>query len=474
VSRTPYLDKSWEERQAMAADRWNGLDPEEKARERREQIDATRRAMGSAGIVMSRFDEGQTDEQIRTYLLDLKDGGQITTMPDIAALRRQWEGENRRARAHARTVEVRPGENFNPDGARLLDRVEAYLGRFVAYPSEHARIAHVLWTAHTHAMEAWESTPRMSFLSPEPGSGKTRALEVSEPLVPKPVQAVNVSPAYLFRKVGDEDGRPTILFDEIDTVFGPKAKENEEIRGLLNAGHRKGAVAGRCVVEGKKVKTEEIPAYCAVALAGLGNLPDTIMSRSVIIRMRRRSPNEKVEEWRRRIHAREGEELRDELALWATNTIGDVIDQWPEMPEGVRDRDADVWEPLLAIADAAGGAWPERARAAAVALINEAKAGGGASLGVKLLSDVRTAFGASDRITTKILLERLHAIDESPWGNMKGKPLDQIGLARRLSGYGIKPRQLWLAGAKERGYETADFVDAWQRYLPPPQPESER
>ena len=100
--------------------------------------------------------------------------------------------------------------------ARALDRAHAFDGR-------------------------WESTPRLAFLSPEPASGKTRALEASEPLVPRPVEAVNVSPAYLFRKVGT-DGRPTILFDEIDTVFGPKAKENEEIRGLLNAGHRKGAL----------------------------------------------------------------------------------------------------------------------------------------------------------------------------------------------------------------------------------------
>jgi hypothetical protein len=159
-----------------------------------------------------------------------------------------------------------------PDGAKLLNDVHAFLGRFVAYPSEHAQIAHTLWIAHTHLMDCWDSTPRIAFLSPEPGSGKTRALEVSELLVPNPVAAVNVSPAYLFRKVADEAGAPTLLFDEIDTVFGPRAKENEEIRGLLNAGHRKGAVAGRCVVRGKEVFTEELAAYCAVAMAGLGYL----------------------------------------------------------------------------------------------------------------------------------------------------------------------------------------------------------
>src|SRR4051812_24192932 len=187
-----------------------------------------------------------------------------------------------------------------PDGAALLEAVHAFLGRFVAYPSEEAHVAHTLWVAHTHLMDAWESTPRIAFLSPEPGSGKTRALEISELLVPRPVEAVNVTPAYLFRKVGAEEGRPTILFDEVDTVFGPKAKDNEEIRGLLNAGHRRGAVAGRCSTSGKTVVPEEIPAYCAVALAGLHDLPDTILSRSVIIRMRRRAPDEQVEAYRRR------------------------------------------------------------------------------------------------------------------------------------------------------------------------------
>src|SRR5215217_486152 len=191
------------------------------------------------------------------------------------------------------------------DGAELLNKVEKFLSRFVAYPSEHARIAHTLWIAHCYFMDSWESTPRIAFLSPEPGSGKSRALEVTEPLVPRPVHAVNTTPAYLFRKVSDEAGLPTILFDEIDTVFGAKAKDNEDVRGMLNAGHRRGAVAGRCITRGTTVVTEELPAYCAVALAGLDDLPDTIRTRSVIIRMRRRKPTERVDPWRQRINGPE-------------------------------------------------------------------------------------------------------------------------------------------------------------------------
>jgi hypothetical protein len=147
-----------------------------------------------------------------------------------------------------------------PEHIELFAKVYDFLGRFVAYPSERAHVAHVLWIAHAHCMDAWESTPRLAALSPEPASGKTRLLEISALLVPNPVEAINVTPAYLFRKVGGEDGLPTILFDEIDTVFGPKAKENEEIRALLNAGHRRGAMTGRCVVKGNTIETEDIPA----------------------------------------------------------------------------------------------------------------------------------------------------------------------------------------------------------------------
>jgi hypothetical protein len=361
---------------------------------------------------------------------------------------------------------VDPWDAPEEAGAAILDGIRDFLGKFVAYPSPEAHTAHTLWIAHCHMMDAWESTPRIAFLSPEPGSGKTRALEITELLVPHPVEAVNVTPAYLFRKVGAEEGRPTILFDEIDTVFGPKAKDNEEIRGLLNAGHRKGAVAGRCVVRGKVIETEEIPAYCALALAGLGNLPDTILTRSVVVRMRRRAPGEQVEPYRRRVHSSEGERLRQHLASWAASVERAASSSWPEMPSGIHDRDADVWEPLLASADLAGGDWPAKARVAAVTLVTLAKEST-PSLGVKLLNDCRSAFSGDEQITTRELLEKLHAAEESPWGDLKGKPLDDRGLARRLVPYGIKPATIRTLAGTSKGYRRTDFHDAWSRYLSP-------
>jgi hypothetical protein len=349
------------------------------------------------------------------------------------------------------------------DGAALLDQIEEFLGRFVAYPSEAARIAHTLWIAHTWFMDSWESTPRIAFLSPEPGSGKSRALEVTEPLVPRPVHAVNTTPAYLFRKVSDEAGTPTILYDEIDTVFGPKAKDNEDIRGMLNAGHRRGAVAGRCITKGRIVVTEELPAYCAVAMAGLDDLPDTIHSRSIIIRMRRRAPNERVEPWRHRVNAPEAEPLADDLAWWAKTSTDQLA--WPDMPEGIEDRNADVWEALLAVADLAGGEWPQRARVAAVAHVADSKAAT-PSLGVRLLADLRTTFGDRDAMGTEEILTQLKKIDEAPWGDLRGKELDARGLAARLRKYEITRADVRVGDWHGKGYKRADLWDAWERYLP--------
>ena len=351
-----------------------------------------------------------------------------------------------------RTIEV--------DG--LFDRLEQFLGRFISYPSDAARVAHTLWIAHTWLMDQWESTPRIAFLSPEPGSGKTRALEVTEHLVPRAVHAVNTTPAYLFRKVSDAAGPPTILYDEIDTVFGPRAKDSEDIRGMLNAGHRRGATAGRCVVRGNApVQTEELPAYCAVALAGLHDVPDTIVTRSVVVRMRRRAPGERVEPWRERINRPQAEPLAAELAAWSRPI---KVMTWPDMPDAIQDRDADVWEPLIAVADLAGGHWPERARVAAVALVARSLEQE-PSIGMLLLRDLKRIFAGYDRLTTASIVEALEELPESPWNDLHGRGVDSRWLSRELGRYGVGPQTFRIGKSTPRGYLSADLSDAWTRYV---------
>lgn len=354
----------------------------------------------------------------------------------------------------------------------LLDDLEEFLARFVAFPSDHALVAAVLWIVHSHAIKAFESTPRLALLSPEPGSGKTRALELFELLTPAPMHVLSASPAAIFRSI-DADPTPTLLFDEVDAIFGRngKSEDNEDLRGLLNAGHRAGATIPRCV--GPTHNVAQFPVYAAVALAGLGDLPDTLMTRSVVIRMRRRRPTEVVEPFRYRIHSPAGHELRDRIAEWTADRYSKLRDARPEMPPGIEDRPADVWEPLLAVADVAGVAdarWSERARAACQALAGQAVSRE-ASLGIRLLTDLRTVFVNTDKMATTTILERLHELEESPWADLRGRPLDARGLAYRLSQYEVGSRNVRLDdGRIVKGYTADDLFDAWARYVPhPPQ-----
>lgn len=361
-------------------------------------------------------------------------------------------------------------------GVKVLDRVRQFLTRFVAYPTEWAADAHTLWIAHAHAVEAFENTPRIGFISPEPGSGKSRAMEMTEALTPRPVLSVNASTAYIFRKISDEGGLPTLLLDEVDAIFtGGKSDAAEDLRGLLNSGYRRGATAGRAAIRGKEIVTEEWPSFCAVALAGLNQLPDTLMTRSVVIRMKRRRHDQKVEPYRRRVNGGEADELNALVAEWARSVFPALESAWPSLPDQIQDRDADVWEPLIAVADAAGGHWPATAREAAVAAVTESKSKP-ASLGVQLLADIRKAFGPSaDRMSTAELLLTLHDMESAPWGSLKGEPIDARFLAKTLAKYDIGSKKIRIGATTVQGYQRASFVDAWERYCPwPSAPEAEQ
>jgi len=357
------------------------------------------------------------------------------------------------------------------DGAELLDRVRDYACRFICYPSETACIGHVLWAAHTHLMDAWFSTPRLAVLSPEPGSGKSRVLEITALLVPNPALLVISSAPYILRKVADQDNRPTILYDEADTIFGPKARGNEDLRGMINAGYRKGATVGRCFTEKGKVLTQDFATYAAVALCGLGDLPDTIMSRSIIMRMRRRGQGEKVEAFRPQLDEQAAFVLHDELAAWAASVFSLAETAQPVLPDGIVDRNADVWGPLLTVAELAGGRWPDLARQAAIEMVQSAKVNERPSLSVQLLADIRNCFGYKDRLSTADLLAKLLADEEAPWGDMRGKKITPRKLAELLRPYGIHSSTIRIAdGSTPKGYKREAFHDAWKRYLPAPEP----
>lgn len=353
------------------------------------------------------------------------------------------------------------------DGAELLDELHAFLRRFVAFPSDDAAVAVVLWVAHTHLAPFFDSTPRLALLSPEKQSGKTRTLELLELLCAGAEFLTDASASFVFRLVGT--GQVTILLDECDALWTKKGGDEtaEALRGIVNSGHRKGAKVGRVAMVGQTAQLERHSVYAPVALAGIGAcLPDTILDRSVVVRMRRRAPAEHVEPYRDRDGRPQGEALRDRLVVWCESVETKIGCPWPDMPPGVHDRPADVWEPLLAVADAAGGDWPKRARAACVSFV-AGSTEDTASSGVRLLADLREVFGDREAMSTVAVLEQLCKLDEAPWGDLWGKPLDARGLAKRLRPYGVKPKDVRIGSWNGKGYGRADLWDAWTRYLPP-------
>jgi len=347
------------------------------------------------------------------------------------------------------------------DGCAVLDDVAEFLDRFIAYPSDHARRAHALWLAHTWRMDEWDSTPRLAFMSPEKGSGKTRSLEVSEHLVPRAVRVSQATTGYVLAKVS-QDPPPTLFYDEIDTVYGQNARGNEDLRAVLNAGHRRDATAGRGLWGPDGLTGQDYPAYCAVALAGLGELPDTIADRAVVISMKKRRHTECVEPWRGRLHGSEAKELGERLRSWTEKAVF----HWPEgMP--VQDRVADVWEALVMVADAAGGHWPTAARMAAVALSSSDE--GKSSHGVVLLRDLQTVFGDKSKMSTQDILVGLCALPESRWNDFHGhdSAITDRDLSRLLRPYGIRSKDVWMGDRSAKGYTADDLRDAWERYVDP-------
>ncbi len=346
------------------------------------------------------------------------------------------------------------------DLAAVLDDVAAFVRRFVVLTAEQADTL-ALWTLHTYALDAADCTPYLHVSSAEKRSGKTRVIEVCALLVREPLHTANISDAALFRVV--EELKPTVLLDEVDAVFA--AREREELRGLLNAGYRRGAPALR--MGGSKMTTlEKFDAFAPKLLAGIGELPDTLADRCIRVRLKRRAPNEQIERFRVRDADQDADPIRVNLEQSAALHMGELRDARPELPDELSDRAQDIWEPLIAIADLAGDAWPDRARACARSLSADIEADDD-SLGVRLLADVHAAFDGHDRLATEALLNALRADDEAPWADLRGTPLNARRLGRFLKAYEIRSRSIRLPdGTTPKGYLRDQFEDAWSRLLP--------
>ncbi|MFJ9868427.1 DUF3631 domain-containing protein [Streptomyces sp. NPDC101165] len=365
-----------------------------------------------------------------------------------------------------------PSEAAVPDpepthGSALLDELRAQIAKFVILPSEQALDAVTLWVAATHLQPAWQHAPRMAVVGPAKRCGKSRLLDVLTETVHEPMLTINTTPAAVFRSITDEP--PTLLVDEADTIFGtPKmAEKNEEMRGLLNAGHQRNRYVTRVV--GNDHTPHKFATFAMAALAGIGDLPDTIMDRSVVVRMRRRAEGESVKPFRSRRDTPALHDLRDRIAAWARPLLDEAAELEPVMP--VEDRAADTWEPLVIVADLAAGSWPRLARAACAQMVAaEAAAEEDHPSGARILADIRRIFVTqreAESLSTEELLHQLRQDMESPWTEWGRGGLTARGLGSMLRDFDIKPGNVRLTdGTQRKGYTRNKFLDAWRRYCP--------
>jgi hypothetical protein len=355
-----------------------------------------------------------------------------------------------------------------------LNRIETFIRRFLILPSESDYAVFTLWIAHTYFMHKLKTTPRLALISPEFGCGKSRSLEVLQTLCFQGLKLDHQTRSYLMRKVEDITANhgmpPTLLIDEIDSVFRSKNDEcSEALRAFANTGYRIGGVYG--VTEGERKKTPtEFKTFAPMALAGKGEiLPESLMTRAIITRLQKRTGAEEVEDFLEDdLVALQADSFREELQNWADYCAEDIADIRPEMT--VKDREREVWLPLFKIAYLAGEEWIKKVEVA-LANYQKEKSEDSPPRERELLGDVWKIFQKADkeRIKSSHVVIALTGLEDSEWNSYNyGKPISEKALAKKLRTYGIRPIQMRFEdGQNARGYERSEVAVAVRRYLDP-------
>lgn len=349
----------------------------------------------------------------------------------------------------------------------LLDNLVALFRTYIVLP-KGAAVAQALWVLHTYVYDCFDTTPRLCVQSPTKRCGKTKDLEILCATVSRALPAVNVTPAAVFRSV--EKFRPTLLVDEGDTFL----REKDELRGVLNSGHTR-ATAFTLRTVGEDNDPRLFSTWTPVAFALIGRLPDTLEDRSIVVSMKRKTASEKVQRVKYSQLQALTLPLRQMATRWAKDNEEVLRGADPETPEKLDDRAQDNWRPLLAIADLAGGTWPEKARAAALKLSlgrDETEN----SWGVQALADIRDLFEKrqADRLETRVILSDFEQMEDRPWPEYgrNGKPITARQLSNLLRPFDIKPKTIRLLGdLTPKGYVKEDFEEAFKRYIPPSDPQ---
>lgn len=342
----------------------------------------------------------------------------------------------------------------------LLDELRAAFKRHAILPP-NADVAMSLWCAFTWFIDSVHFAPLLVIRAPESECGKTTVKDVVQQFVRRPLSNEGVSIAALFRVVEQE--QPTLLLDDADSWL--LRDPNDERHSLINSGHKRGGRVLRCVGDSHDLKA--FSTFCAKVIVFIGKSKDTLHNRSIEIVLRRKMPNEKIIPLRNADRSA-FDTLRAKLARMEADYLDTIAKARPDLT-GLDNRAADNWEPLLAIADMAGGEWPRLARNAALGLLQSREPV--VSTGVELLADIEHIFAAKNevRIRSNDLQGALCADQEAGWKTYnRGREITPRQISRWLGEYGIQPKPLRFGYAGvQKGYALEQFQDAFARYLHP-------
>jgi putative DNA primase/helicase len=396
----------------------------------------------------------------------------------------------RRARAKqgddpvTQNIEATPWPDPVTDLGAVLDEAVREVKRFLVVPNSAYLDTIALWAAHTHLVPrkelGVEYTPRFGFQSPIHECGKSTGLKCVHFMSHNPRAAASITSSAMFRAV-DAFGI-SLMVEEGDQVF---KGANPDLLAIMNAGADKmlaKVMRSEKTDEGKFVP-REFSCFAPVAFTSIKQVPKTLQSRSIVLRMRRAAQGERWEQLTLRTRGTLID-IGRRFMRWAAD-LGELPD--PDLPKDLFNRIEDRWFVLFQIAGLAGGDWLERCRKAAMAdlALGKADAADGGPDG-DLLRDVWQVFHASKkpRMFTKEICSSLLALDESPWTTTKhGQPVDEYYLKAHLRDFlpedaeKIAPRK-WTEGkVQARGFDQLHLEDAFRRYLseglpcpsPPPQ-----
>jgi putative DNA primase/helicase len=346
------------------------------------------------------------------------------------------------------------------DGGTLLTEIRALIAHYAIVPAGAAE-TFAIFALASHAVDAFNTAPYLFLSSPTPECGKTRVMEVVELVVRRPWRPAILTGPVLFR--GIEQYEPTVFIDEAEVVR-QHSDAADNVRAILHFGYRRGATVDRCV--GDNHELHQFRTFGPKVFACIGDLPGTLLSRCIVIPMRRRGAGERVARFIPRDVADIGITLRRKCQRWANDHLEALRVSVPSLPGFLEDRRAEIWEPLFAVAEAAG--WTAEVRRAAEDL---AGVRAPETDGVELLKDIRDIFitRGVDRLATADLLGALNALEGQPWADLnRGHGITAARLAKELKPFGVASKSLRIGDETPKGYALERFADAFARYLPPP------